>query len=113
MKRALVFVALFGVLPLAPFACHREDPAAAQAGAGGKRRERRKAGAVYAVDVMSVESKKVDYIVTAPGTIDAFEHVQITARVAGVVDKVNFAEGQEVKKGDRSSSSTRSASSSR
>ena len=37
---------------------------------------------------------------TAPGTIDAFQQVQITARVAGAVDKVAFIEGQEVKKGD-------------
>ncbi len=98
MRRALLCV-LFGLLPIAPFACHREDPAAAQQG-GGRRGGKGQAGAVYAVDVMPVESKKVDYIVTAPGTLDAFEHVQITARVAGVVDKVNFAEGQEVKKGD-------------
>ncbi|MBL9027821.1 MAG: efflux RND transporter permease subunit [Myxococcales bacterium] len=37
---------------------------------------------------------------TAPGTIEAFERVQVTARVAGVVDKVAFAEGQTVAKGD-------------
>ena len=54
---------------------------------------------VYTVDVIPVEAKKVDYIVQAPGTIDAFERVQVTARVAGVVDRVLFAEGQEVKKG--------------
>jgi len=54
---------------------------------------------VYTVDVIPVESKKVDYIVQAPGTIDAFERVQVTARVAGVVDHVLFAEGQQVKKG--------------
>jgi RND family efflux transporter MFP subunit len=54
---------------------------------------------VYTVDVIPVESKKVDYIVQAPGTIDAFERVQVTARVAGVVDHVLFAEGQQVKQG--------------
>ncbi len=47
-------------------------------------------GLVYTVDVLPVEAKKVDYIVTAPGTIDAFERVQVTARVAGAVDKVLF-----------------------
>jgi membrane fusion protein, multidrug efflux system len=56
-------------------------------------------GAVFAVDVMEVVSQQVDYIVQAPGTLDAFERVQVTARVAGVVDKVGFAEGQLVKKG--------------
>ncbi|HWE30496.1 MAG TPA: efflux RND transporter periplasmic adaptor subunit [Polyangia bacterium] len=54
---------------------------------------------VYTVDVIAVEAKKVDYIVQAPGTIDAFERVQVTARVAGVVDRVLFAEGQQVNKG--------------
>jgi RND family efflux transporter MFP subunit len=49
---------------------------------------------------MTVQSKALDYIVTAPGTLDAFEHVQVTARVAGAVDRVAFSEGQQVKKGD-------------
>ena len=53
----------------------------------------------FAVDVLPVEAKKVDYIVQAPGTIDAFERVQVTARVAGVVDRVMFSEGQTVKQG--------------
>jgi RND family efflux transporter MFP subunit len=59
-----------------------------------------KGGLSFAVDVMKVESQKIDYIVQAPGTLDAFERVQITSRVAGVVDKVSFREGQEIKKGD-------------
>jgi multidrug efflux system membrane fusion protein len=54
----------------------------------------------FAVDFIDLESKKVDYVVTAPGSIEAFEQVQVTARVAGVVDKVSFSEGQQVKKGD-------------
>jgi RND family efflux transporter MFP subunit len=53
---------------------------------------------IFTVDVMPVEAKRVDYIVQSPGTIDAFERVQVTARVAGVVDRVLFAEGQQVKK---------------
>jgi membrane fusion protein, multidrug efflux system len=57
-------------------------------------------GLMFAVDLLEVDVKKVDYIVTAPGTIEAFERVQVTSRVAGVVDKVAFSDGQEVKKGD-------------
>jgi RND family efflux transporter MFP subunit len=53
----------------------------------------------FSVDVLSVEAKRVDYLVQSPGTIDAFERVQVTARVAGAVDHVLFAEGQAVKKG--------------
>jgi membrane fusion protein, multidrug efflux system len=42
----------------------------------------------------------MQYTVTAPGSLDAFQQVQITARVAGAVDKVGFVEGQVVKAGD-------------
>jgi membrane fusion protein, multidrug efflux system len=54
----------------------------------------------FAVDVIPVEAKKATYLVTAPGTIEAFERVQVTARVAGAIDRIGFTEGQEVKKGD-------------
>lgn len=84
MKRALVCLSLLA-------ACSSK-PATPPAG-------RSRQALVYTVDVIAVESKKVDYIVQAPGTIDAFERVQVTARVAGVVDKVLFSEGQQVKKG--------------
>ena len=71
------------------------DPAAGKpagkAGRGG--------GLVFTVDVLPVEAKRVDYLVQAPGTIDAFERVQVTSRVAGVVDRVLFTEGQEVARG--------------
>jgi RND family efflux transporter MFP subunit len=57
-------------------------------------------GLVFAADLLEVKAKKVDYVISAPGTIEAFERVQVTARVSGVVDKVAFADGQEVKRGD-------------
>ena len=53
----------------------------------------------YAVDVMPVEAKPVTYVVTAPGRIEAFERVQVTARVAGAVDRVGFTDGEQVKRG--------------
>jgi multidrug efflux system membrane fusion protein len=67
---------------------------------GGRPQGGGRAAVAFAADVMPVESKKVEYVVSAPGTIEAFERVQVTARVAGVVDRVGFTEGQEVKKGD-------------
>jgi RND family efflux transporter MFP subunit len=81
--------------------CHHDDASGATgpAGSAGGGRGKQK-GAVYPVDVMAVELRKVDYVVLAPGTIDAFERVQVTSRVAGVVDKVAFTEGAQVKKGD-------------
>jgi RND family efflux transporter MFP subunit len=90
---SLIGLLALGTLCLA--SCKR-DEAAAQQGGGRSMR----GGSAFAVDVMATEAKTVDYTVQAPGTIDAFERVQVTARVAGVVDRVAFAEGQNVKKGD-------------
>jgi multidrug efflux system membrane fusion protein len=54
----------------------------------------------YPVDVAPLAPRQMQYTVTAPGSIDAFQQVQITARVAGAVDRVGFVEGQVVKAGD-------------
>lgn len=72
-------------------------------GGGGEKGGGRGAGAgklQYPVDVAKLEAKQMQYAVSAPGSIDAFQQVQITARVAGAVDKVTFTEGQAVKAGD-------------
>jgi multidrug efflux system membrane fusion protein len=54
----------------------------------------------YPVQVARTELRQEQYNVIAPGSIEAFQQVQITARVAGAVDRVAFVEGQSVKKGD-------------
>jgi multidrug efflux system membrane fusion protein len=54
----------------------------------------------YPVQVAPTDLQKVQYSVIAPGSIEAFQQVQITARVAGAVDRVAFVEGQAVKQGD-------------
>jgi membrane fusion protein, multidrug efflux system len=54
----------------------------------------------YPVQVAPLDLRQVQYNVMAPGSIDAFQQVQITARVAGAVDRVGFVEGQAVKEGD-------------
>jgi multidrug efflux system membrane fusion protein len=54
----------------------------------------------YPVTVAPLSKRQVKYNVTAPGSLDAFQQVQITSRVAGAVDKVGFVEGQAVKQGD-------------
>lgn len=88
-------------IPLVIIACKKPEQAAPDTGRrGGRGGFGGEGGAAFAVDLFQIEKKKVDYIVTAPGTIDAFERVQVTARVAGAVDHVAFREGQEVKKGD-------------
>jgi membrane fusion protein, multidrug efflux system len=100
--RRLVFLLVFvPFVPLLGIACKKPDQATPEA-TGGKRGRGGggEGGIAFAVDLLQVEKKKIDYIVTAPGTIDAFEHVQVTARVAGAVDRVALREGQDVKKGD-------------
>jgi RND family efflux transporter MFP subunit len=74
------------------FACAKKDPPAPISKRGAK-------GVAFPVETMKVDAKPHELLVTAPGVVDAFEHVQVTARVSGVVDKVSFVEGQEVKLG--------------
>ncbi len=78
---------------LALAGCSQQDAGAKAKGGRGTRKLE------YAVQVAPLAKKKVLYSVSAPGTIDAFQEVQITARVAGAVDKVDFTEGENVKKG--------------
>jgi membrane fusion protein, multidrug efflux system len=87
----------WGLLLIAGCGGVKKDDAASAAPDAGKRG---RAGLVFSADVIPVEAKKVDYVVAVPGVLDAFERVQVTARVAGAVDRVGFREGQEVKKGD-------------
>jgi multidrug efflux system membrane fusion protein len=103
---AALLLALPIALPFGIAACKKGDaaagaePSAGAKGAGKSGRAAGGAGVAFAVDVMAVESKTVEYVVQAPGTLEAFERVEVTARVAGAVDKVSFSDGQNVKKGD-------------
>jgi len=97
--RPTIAVWLAGTLLFGALGCKKE-PTEANAAPARSKGARGGAGVAFAVDVMPVMLKTVDYLVEAPGTLDAFEHIQVTARVAGVVDKVNFQEGQAVKKGN-------------
>jgi multidrug efflux system membrane fusion protein len=64
----------------------------------------RKAGALfdrskitYPVEIAVVRAQSLVYAVNAVGSIEAFEQVQVTARVSGVVDRVLFSEGDFAK----------------
>jgi multidrug efflux system membrane fusion protein len=50
----------------------------------------------FPVEARPVESRRVEYTVNAVGSLDAFESVAVTARVAGAVERVLFSEGQVV-----------------
>jgi RND family efflux transporter MFP subunit len=99
--KRLAFILIFApFVPLVGIACKKPEATAEATGGKRGRGAGGEGGVAFAVDLLQVEKKKLDYIVTAPGTIEAFERVQVTARVAGAVDRVAFREGQNVKKGD-------------
>lgn len=51
----------------------------------------------FPVEVITVEGSTLEYAISAVGNVEAFETVLVTARVRGVIEKINFREGQEVK----------------
>jgi len=53
----------------------------------------------FPVELQPVAAKRVDYMVSAVGTVDAFERVQVAARVAGAIERVAFTEGEFVAQG--------------
>ncbi len=95
MRRVAWCLALGGAIAVGGCSTKKGEGGAtgAPGGKGGRQ------GIVFTVDALPVELRKVDYVVTAPGSIEAFERVQVTARVAGAVDRVAFTEGQTVAKG--------------
>ncbi|MCU0231818.1 MAG: efflux RND transporter periplasmic adaptor subunit [Acidobacteria bacterium] len=89
--------ALLLALTVLPACGKGAGTAGAGAGAGS-------AGApaiVFPVEVARVAVQPVEYRVAAVGSVEAFETVQVTARVSGVVDKVDFAEGMTVTTGQK------------
>jgi membrane fusion protein, multidrug efflux system len=82
---ALLFVVLLSAL-----ACTKSD---AESKAPPKR------ALEFPVETQPVQSRPVEYQITAVGSLDAFERVAVTARVAGAVEKVLFREGQVVRQG--------------
>jgi membrane fusion protein, multidrug efflux system len=56
-------------------------------------------GLVFPVEVEKVQARAVEYAVSSVGSVEAFERVEVTARVGGAVEKVNFQEGVTVDTG--------------
>jgi RND family efflux transporter MFP subunit len=81
------------ILALTALACCSKSDAPGPGGRGGGK-------LAYPVDVAQLAVRHMQYTVNEPGSIEAFQEVQITARVAGALDKVLFVEGQEVKAGE-------------
>ena len=52
----------------------------------------------FPVEAIQVKSLRVEYQVISVGSVEAFEEVQVTARISGVVERVYFVEGEAVEK---------------
>lgn len=81
----LALIAAAAALVVLAGACKKE---AAGPAAGSRGR------VVFPVDVEQVPVRSLVYSVAAVGSVEAFEKVQVTARVSGAVDRVRFAEGE-------------------
>ncbi|HVK69086.1 MAG TPA: efflux RND transporter periplasmic adaptor subunit [Polyangium sp.] len=79
-------------LVIALFGCSKKDEGAGPPGGG-------KGKMAFPVELAPVPGERVEYSVSAVGSVDAYERVQVTARVSGVIEHVRFAEGDVVKKG--------------
>lgn len=53
----------------------------------------------FPVEVAPVQARDVQVVIPAVGSVEAFERVQVTARVSGVVERIKFTEGELVKNG--------------
>lgn len=91
-----VFIALLAAALLFFPACgSKTSSSQSQKDNSGKRRNLQ-----FPVQVQPVSTETVVYSVSAVGSVEAFETVMVTARVAGVVEQVLFSEGRTVNKGD-------------
>jgi len=84
--RPLVIAAAAAVLVLAAGACKKDAAESPAAKARGRIQ--------FPVEVARVQSENMVYAVNTVGSVEAFEKVQVTARVSGAVDRVLFAEGE-------------------
>jgi len=73
------------------FACQKESGSASSKGGG--RQPGGRSSIVFPVEIEVVKARALVFSVNAVGSVEAFEKVQVTSRVAGVVDRVLFSEG--------------------
>ena len=97
MKNHIRIVLLISLLTAVALSsgCSRGQEAGAKPGAPSGAGQRRPALA-FPVETQTVQARPVTYLVSAIGSVEAFEKVQVTARVSGVVERVLFSEGRSV-----------------
>lgn len=97
-KAPLAAILTLSVLPLAFVACSK-GAAEAKGNGGGPGGPGGRRTMEFPVEVQPVESRRVEYTINAVGSLEAFERVAVTARVAGAVERILFTEGQIVSAG--------------
>jgi multidrug efflux system membrane fusion protein len=98
VKKKHVLIPVFLTLVLALVSAQCKKGGGTSQGPGGKRTalfDRSKI--TFPVETQAVELRSLTYRVNAVGSVDAFEKVQVTARVSGVVDRILFSEGSYAK----------------
>ncbi len=88
--KSIIFV-LALTTPLLFTGCGKDSSATSARKGPGSR-----SAIMFPVETETVRNQRVTYSIHAVGSVEAFEVVLITARVAGVVDKVRFSEGSRV-----------------
>ena len=94
-RRFIIFPLLGLLIVLVIGSIWRESkttPVATRAKGGGRM-------VAFPVKAEPVSTRTVEYAISAVGSVEAFEIVQVTARVRGAVEKIQFREGDNVKKG--------------
>ena len=88
-KKIIIPVIVAVALALPAASC-KKGPAGAK---GGAKAAFDRSKIMFPVETQPVALRSLVYTVNAVGSVDAFEKVQVTARVSGVVDRVLFSEG--------------------
>ncbi len=91
LRSVIVFFSLLAAAILFVACSGKSDEKAAQ---------QQQRNAAVAVEVGKVETKDMPVQLRAVGTVEAYSTVSVRSQVAGVLSKVHFQEGQEVRKGD-------------
>lgn len=99
MKQLFGACVLIGLASFAGLGSACGDRAKAGKEEAGDKPGAKKGPQAFPVEVAAVEARDVQLVIPAVGSVDAYERVQVTARVSGVIEEVKFTEGDIVKKG--------------
>jgi multidrug efflux system membrane fusion protein len=91
-KKIIVPVIVAVALSLPAASC-KKGPGGGKGAAAGSKAAFDRSKITFPVETQPVALRSLIYTVNAVGSVDAFEKVQVTARVSGVVDRVLFSEG--------------------